>query len=85
MLALADAIIVTADSHSMISDVLATTAPVYIFEPDAFPKKLKRTIDQLVQQPSVQLLVGSLETGTRPTIDSTELIAGEILVLLNSN
>ncbi len=85
MLALADAIIVTADSHSMLSDVLAAPVPVYIFEPDAYPKKLKSTIDQLIQQPSVQLLAGPLETGTRPTIDSTELIADEILELLNQS
>ena len=82
MLALADAIIVTADSHSMLSDVLATQAPVYIFEPDNYPPKLKRTIEQLIQQPSVQLLVGELETGTRQPIDSTELIADEIRDLL---
>ncbi|TLP48357.1 nucleoside-diphosphate sugar epimerase [Cohaesibacter sp. CAU 1516] len=85
MLTLADAIIVTADSHSMLSEVLAAPVPVYIFEPDAYPRKLKSTIDQLIQQPSVQLLVGPLETGTRPTIDSTELIADEILDLLNQS
>ncbi|WP_316860259.1 mitochondrial fission ELM1 family protein [uncultured Cohaesibacter sp.] len=84
MLALADAIIVTADSHSMLSDVLATGVPVYIFEPDAYPKKLKRTIDQLIQQPFVQLLSHPLETGTRPAIDSTELIADEIRHLLQT-
>ena len=83
MLGLADAIITTADSHSMLSDVLATQAPVYIFEPDAYPKKLKRTIHQLLQHPFVQLLPAPLETGTRPAIDSTELIADEIRALLN--
>nr|WP_321460265.1 mitochondrial fission ELM1 family protein [uncultured Cohaesibacter sp.] len=83
MLALADAIIVTADSHSMLSDVLSTEVPVYIFEPDAYPKKLKSTINQLIQQPCVQLLPAPLETGTRPAIDSTELIAEEIRHLLN--
>ena len=83
MLALADAIIVSADSHSMLSDVLATEAPVYIFEPDSYPKKLKQTINQLIQQPFVKLLPCPLETGTRPTIDSTEVIADEIRHLLN--
>ncbi|WP_180966725.1 mitochondrial fission ELM1 family protein [Cohaesibacter celericrescens] len=82
MMALADAIIVTADSHSMLSDVLATSVPVYIFEPDAYPEKLKRTIDQLVQQPWVQRLDGPLETGDRAPIDATELIADEIRHLL---
>nr|WP_321980376.1 mitochondrial fission ELM1 family protein [uncultured Cohaesibacter sp.] len=83
MIALADAIIVTADSHSMLSDVLSSEVPVYIFEPDAYPKKLKRTINQLVQHPFVQLLPAPLETGARPAIDSTELIAEEIRLLLN--
>ena len=83
MLALADAIIVTADSHSMLSDVLSTEVPIYIFEPDSYPKKLKRTINQLIQHPFVQLLPAPLETGARPAIDSTELIAEEIRLLLN--
>ena len=82
MLALADAIIVTADSHSMLSDVLATSVPVYIFEPDAYPDKLKHTIDQLVHQPFVHRLDSALETGARAPIDSTELIADEIRQLL---
>ena len=82
MLALADAIIVTGDSHSMVSDALATRVPVAIFEPDAYPAKLKATIDQLVQQPFVNRLVGPLETGSRTPINSTELIADEIRQLL---
>ena len=82
MLALADAIIVTADSHSMLSDVLATSVPVYIFEPDAYPEKLRDTIAQLVQKPYIERLDGPLETGTRAPIDSTELIAEEIRLLL---
>ena len=84
MLALADAIIVTADSHSMLSDVLATSVPVYIFEPDGYPAKLRHTIDQLVQQPFVQRLDAPLETGIRSPIDSTEVIADEIRHLLQT-
>lgn len=82
MLALADVIIVTADSHSMLSDVLATHAPVYIFEPDAYPPKLKHTITQLLRHPLVHLLDSPLETGTRAPIDSTELIADELRRLI---
>ncbi|WP_244574576.1 mitochondrial fission ELM1 family protein [Cohaesibacter sp. ES.047] len=84
MLALADAIIVTADSHSMLSDVMATNAPIYIFEPDGYPPKLKGTIDQLVTHPYVQRLEDTLETGSRAPIDSTELIADEIRDLLKT-
>ncbi|MCT4654636.1 MAG: mitochondrial fission ELM1 family protein [Cohaesibacter sp.] len=82
MLALADAIIVTADSHSMLSDVLATSAPVYIFEPDDYPAKLKVTLRQLLRQPFVHLLDSPLETGSRAPIDSTELIADELRRLI---
>lgn len=85
MIAMADAIIVTADSHSMLSDVLASQVPVYIFEPDAYPAKLKKTIAQLIQQPFVQLLDRPLETGVRASIDSTELIADEIRHLLKGS
>ena len=83
MLSLADAVIVTADSHSMLSDVLATSVPVYIFEPDAYPDKVKQTIGQLLHQPLVHLLTSPLETGSRAPIDSTELIADEIRRLLD--
>jgi mitochondrial fission protein ELM1 len=82
MLALSDAIIVTADSHSMLSDVLATPVPVYIFEPDAYPEKLKITITQLLRQPLVHLLDSPLETGSRAPIDSTELMADELRRLI---
>ncbi|WP_319529413.1 ELM1/GtrOC1 family putative glycosyltransferase [uncultured Cohaesibacter sp.] len=85
MLALADAIIVTADSHSMLSDVMATSAAIYIFEPDDFPAKMKTTIDRLVSHPGVQRFDGTLETGTRAPIDSTELIADEIRDLLKTH
>lgn len=84
MLALADAIIVTADSHSMLSDVLATSVPVYIFEPDNYPPKLKVTIEQLLRHPFVHRLDSALETGDRAPIDSTELIADEIKRLMTS-
>lgn len=82
MLGLADAIIVTADSHSMLSDVLATSVPVYIFEPDDYPDKLKRTVEQLLHHAFVYRLDCPLETGSRAPIDSTELIAEEIRRLL---
>lgn len=83
ILALADAVIVTADSHSMLSDVLATPVPVYIFEPDAYPEKLKTTLRQLLRQPLVHLLDSPLETGARAPIDSTELIADELRRLIS--
>lgn len=84
MLGLADAVIVTADSHSMISDVLATSVPTYIFEPDDYPDKLKRTVEQLLHHAFVYRLDCPLETGSRAPIDSTELIAEEIRRLLKA-
>lgn len=83
ILALADAIIVTADSHNMVSEALATAVPVYIFEPDSYPNKLKTTIQQLIKHPFVHLLPCPLETGQRVPIDSTELIVEEVRRLLD--
>ena len=79
MLALADAVIVTADSVNMLGEAAATGRPIHVFEPGRLPRKVARLVDRLVGHGAVAKFRGRLETMTYEPLDSTPLIAREIL------
>jgi mitochondrial fission protein ELM1 len=81
ILALADRLVVTSDSVSMISEALATTAPVAIF---GLPmgRRHGRFIETLVDKKLVTMLGEGIPSGPRPAIDAMPVAAAGVRRLL---
>jgi mitochondrial fission protein ELM1 len=79
MLALADAIVVTADSANMVGEAAATGVPVLVFEPSGGHAKLRAFINGLERHGAVKPFAGRLEAFTYQPLDSTPLIAEAVL------
>jgi hypothetical protein len=75
LLALADAVVVTADSYNMVGEAAATGAPILVFEPKGGHPKLRRFLDGLQRKGAVQRFEGRLEPLAYDPIDSTPTIA----------
>lgn len=78
MLALADAIVVTSDSVSMISEAVATTAPVMLA---ALPGRSRRNclfIEPLVAEGRIRRFAGRLETWPVAPLNDTPEAAAEM-------
>lgn len=78
MLALADALIVTADSANMLSEATLTGAPVHVFEPDGGHPKLRRFVDGLIAHGAARRWTGRIEAFTYQPLDATPIIAAAI-------
>ncbi len=79
ILAVADQLIVTGDSHNMVSEAVATDASVYVFRPRELHKKLVRFLDSLKQETRICSNIGELDqTQVRP-LNATPKIAAEIV------
>jgi uncharacterized protein len=83
MLAMADAVVVTADSVNMIGEACATGRPVLIFQPGERRKgsarKLKSFIASLIDHGAVRWFQGHLESYAYVSIDSTTVVADAIM------
>jgi mitochondrial fission protein ELM1 len=79
ILALADAIVVTADSANMVSEAAATGAPLLLFEPSGGKTKLSALIDGLKRHGAVKPFRGRLEAWPYEPLDSTPVIADAII------
>jgi uncharacterized protein len=77
-LASADAIIVTADSVSMISEACATTAPVFVALPELAGPRHRRLIDSLQRAGQIRPLGDDFLPWPRPELDEAGRIAAEI-------
>ena len=77
-LATADAVVVTADSVSMISEACATEAPVYVALPEQAGGRHRAFIESLVQAGQVRPFVHSLAPWARTPLDEAGRIAEEI-------
>ena len=75
LLALADAIVVTADSTNMIGEAAATGAPILVFEPHGGHARLAKFLEALKAYGAVHHFEGRLEGGRYEPLDSTEAIA----------
>ena len=75
MLALADAIVVTADSVNMISEAVATGVPVLVFEPTGGGGRLGRFLDELKLMGAIKSFGGKFERYDYVKLDSTPVIA----------
>ncbi|MBL4877123.1 MAG: mitochondrial fission ELM1 family protein [Cohaesibacteraceae bacterium] len=78
MLAHADWIVVTADSHSMLSEALAINAQIRIFEPDDYPEKIRKCVQTLINNGNAGIFDGNHQTFAASPLDSTREIALEI-------
>ncbi len=78
ILANASALIVTADSHNMMSEAVATGAAIYAWRPPGLVRKLAWFVDQLEALGAVRPLDGNVKTFAAAPIDATAEIVAEI-------
>jgi mitochondrial fission protein ELM1 len=72
MLACADAIIVTADSVSMVSEAVATSVPVYLARLPGRSARIGRFMDDLLRDCRVRDFAGTLELWDTEPLNDTE-------------
>lgn len=80
-LALADSVVVTADSTNMIGEAAATGRPLQLFHPSGGHPKTERLIAALSREAHVGRFPDDEATGSYPPVNSTPLIAATILTL----
>lgn len=81
MLALADAVVVTADSTNMIGEAAATGREILLFSPSGGHPKIGRFVAALSALAVVHPFPSALGTTGYPPLDTTPLIADRILGL----
>lgn len=74
ILAEADAILVSGDSHNMVGEALASGVPVHVVEPTGNPEKFSWTIRQLKERGLIMAEDQSIKAGTQPSFDETPAI-----------
>ncbi|HEY8564982.1 MAG TPA: mitochondrial fission ELM1 family protein [Beijerinckiaceae bacterium] len=79
ILALADAVVATADSTNMIGEAAATGRPILVFEPSGGHAKIARFLDGLRRHGAVHRFAGRLEGSPYAPLDSTPTIAQAVL------
>lgn len=82
MLACADAIIATADSVSMVSEAVATAAPVYLARLPGRSARIGRFMDDLVADGRVRDFAGDLDLWDAAPLDDTQWAGVELRRLL---
>lgn len=78
-LAHADAIVVTADSHNMLSEAAATGAGIYLLEPEGDPGKFAHFHDRLEESGALRRFTGDIIPFRTTPIDATPDIAEAVL------
>lgn len=78
-LAKADAVVATADSTNMIGEAAATGKPVHVFTPQGNHPKIDRFLGTLTSLGIIHPFPGPLKNTTYEPLDSTPMIASEIL------
>jgi mitochondrial fission protein ELM1 len=76
-------LIVTGDSHNMVSEAVATRASVNVFRPKGLHKKLIGFLDALETSGQIRSLLGGLELQERQALNATPEIAAEITRRMN--
>lgn len=82
MLALADFILVTADSVSMVSEATATGKPVYVIELAGASRRQRRFHEELRRLGATRPFTGALERWSYEPIRDAERVAAEVKRLL---
>jgi mitochondrial fission protein ELM1 len=78
MLALADVIVATLDSISMVSEAVATTAPVLLAELPGRSKRISLFLRGLFREDRVRVFAGRLKTWPVQPIDDTGMAGAEV-------
>ena len=84
MLACADALIVTADSVSMVSEAVATAVPVYLARLPGRSARIGRFMDALARDGRVRDFAGKLELWDTAPVDDTAWAGAELRRLLGA-
>ena len=74
ILAEADAILVSGDSHNMVGEALAAGVPVHVVEPTGNPEKFRWTIRKLREKGLLMAEDQPIKAGTQPRFDETAAI-----------
>lgn len=82
LLALADAVVVTADSTNMVGEAAATGRPVLVFTPSGGHPRLDAFMAALAAHGAVHPFTGRLEGATYEPLDSTPVIARAVAAAL---
>ena len=83
ILALSDTLIVTGDSHNMVSEALAAGVPTYVFRPTGLKQKMHQFLSDLEDRKLARNFVGEIDDFPTSPIDATESIAQEILTRID--
>ncbi|MCE7999447.1 MAG: hypothetical protein HEP70_11365 [Rhodobiaceae bacterium] len=78
LLGLADAVIVTCDSHNMVGEATVTGKPVYVVELEGGSAKFRRFLDALYVNNVARQFDGLLETWSYAPLNATQEIAAAI-------
>lgn len=78
LLGLADAVIVTCDSHNMVGEATMTGKPVYVVELEGGSAKFRRFLDKLYVNNVARQFDGLLETWSYAPLNATQEIAAAI-------
>ena len=79
MLSWCDRLIVTGDSHNMVSEALVSGRPVHVFRPDDLHSKMHRFLDGLEATGLVQDISEGFDKAKGTPVDATPEICAEIL------
>jgi mitochondrial fission protein ELM1 len=79
ILALADAVVVTADSTNMVGEAAATGKPILLFEPSGGHPKITQFLQAMMEKGYAHLFTGQLTGAPYTPIDSTPIIAERIM------
>ncbi|CAH1656627.1 conserved hypothetical protein [Hyphomicrobiales bacterium] len=78
LLALADSVVVTADSANMVAEAAVTGVPILVYEPSGGHRKIKALLEGLTSAGAVRPFAGRLEVGAYLPLNSTVTIADAI-------
>ncbi len=84
ILGVSDHLIVTGDSHNMVSEAVATSAAVSVFRPKGLHTKLNGFLDELETSGHIRNLNDGSELKSRQPINATPEIAVEIIRRMNT-
>ncbi len=85
LLGLADAVIVTCDSHNMVGEATVTGKPVYVVELEGGSSKFRRFLDALYVNNIARQFDGLLESWSYAPLNATQEIASAITEAYNHN
>lgn len=78
ILALSDILLVTGDSHNMVSEALASGAPVHVLRPSRLKPRLAWFLDRAEARGLVRRFDGVLHSERQPPVDATPELAAAI-------